>query len=73
MEGQNGPNQIGPFNKTASLFGKSTGHVPGETGKNCKTFSVDQTDVGKSIILKFDGVYLESEGLTSGELNITCN
>lgn len=67
LSGENGPDQIGPFSKSAVGNGNSTGHIPGGTGWYRKTFTLDRADAEKSIILKFDGVYLESEVWVNGE------
>ncbi|MFX0555408.1 glycoside hydrolase family 2 TIM barrel-domain containing protein [Maribacter sp. CXY002] len=67
LPGEDGPDQIGPFSKTAPGNGNSTGHIPGGTGWYRKEFTVDYSDAGKSVILKFDGVYLESEVWMNGQ------
>jgi beta-galactosidase len=67
LPGENGPDQIGPFSKSAAGNGNSTGHIPGGTGWYRKTFTLDPANAEKSVILKFDGVYLESEVWVNGE------
>lgn len=65
------PNQtpdsiIGPFSKKSPGNGNSTGHVLGGTGWYRKKFVIDKADEDKTAILKFDGVYMESEVWVNG-------
>ncbi len=59
--GKNGPDQIGPFSKKSPGNGNSTGQVMGGTGWYRKTFVLDKADEGKTAVLNFDGVYMETE------------
>lgn len=61
LPGPESPDQIGPFSKKSPGNGNSTGHVLGGTGWYRKSFVLNKEDAGKKAILKFDGVYLESE------------
>jgi len=61
LPGKESPDQIGPFSKKSPGNGNSTGHVIGGTGWYRKTFTLDKVDEGKSVVLNFDGVYMETE------------
>lgn len=61
------PDQIGPFSRKSPGNGNSTGHVIGGTGWYRKTFVVDKADEGKTVILSFDGVYMETEVWVNGK------
>ena len=67
LPGGDTPDQIGPFSKNAPGNGNSTGHVLGGTGWYRKSFVIDKADAGKIAILKFDGVYMESEVWVNGK------
>ncbi len=67
IPGEDGPDKVGPFSKTAPGNGNSTGQIPGGTGWYRKEFTIDRSDVGKSAILKFDGIYEESEIWVNGQ------
>ncbi len=67
LPGEEGADQIGPFSKNTPGNGNSTGHVIGGTGWYRKSFILDNTDRGKTIILKFDGVYMETEVWVNGK------
>lgn len=67
LPGADGPDKIGPFSKKAPGNGNSTGHVIGGTGWYRKSFILDKKDSGKTVILKFDGVYMESEVWVNGK------
>lgn len=58
--------QMGPFAKH-SPGGNDTGHVLGGTGWYRKTFTTDERDNGKTFVLHFDGVYMESEVWVNGQ------
>jgi len=61
----NSPDQIGPFSRKSP--GKtSTGQVMGGTGWYRKHFTVDKSDKGKIVVLRFDGVYMEAEVWVNG-------
>jgi len=67
LPGGNGPDQIGPFSKKSPGKGHSTGHVIGGTGWYRKSFTLDEAEAGKTAIIKFDGVYMESEVWVNGK------
>ncbi len=68
LPGDDTPDQIGPFSRNSPGNGNATGHVLGGTGWYRKSFVLDGTDEGKTAILKFDGVYMESEVWVNGRL-----
>ena len=57
---------IGPFSKK-SPGATSTGYVLGGTGWYRKHFTLDKKDQGKTAILCFDGVYMESTVWVNGK------
>ena len=67
LPGGDGPDQIGPFSRLSPGNGNSTGHIIGGTGWYRKSFILSKKDSGKSVILKFDGVYMESEVWVNGK------
>ncbi len=67
LPGEDGPNQVGPFSKKSPGNGNSTGHVLGGTGWYRKSFTLDKADVGKTAIINFDGVYMETEVWVNGK------
>lgn len=67
LPGGNRADQIGPFSRKAPGNGNSTGHVIGGTGWYRKHFILDGKDAGKTVILRFDGVYMESEVWVNGK------
>ena len=67
LPGEDGPDQTGPFSRKSPGNGNSTGHVLGGTGWYRKSFTIDKADEGKTAILKFDGVYMESEVWVNGK------
>jgi beta-galactosidase len=67
LPGGDGTDQIGPFSQKAPGNGNSTGHVIGGTGWYRKSFVMDKKDAGKTVILKFDGVYMESRVWVNGK------
>ena len=67
LPGEDTPDQIGPFSKNAPGNGNSTGHVMGGTGWYRKSFVIDEANTGKTAVLKFDGVYMESEVWVNGK------
>ena len=67
LPGADGPDKIGPFSKKAPGNGNATGHVIGGTGWYRKNFILDRKDSGKTVIIKFDGVYMESEVWVNGK------
>ncbi len=67
LQGEDGPDQIGPFSRKSPGNGNSTGHVTGGTGWYRKSFTLDKADEGKTAILQFDGVYMETEVWVNGK------
>jgi len=67
LPGGDGPDQIGPFSRKSPGNGNSTGHVIGGTGWYRKSFVMDKKDADKTVILKFDGVYMESRVWVNGK------
>ncbi|HEX2394411.1 MAG TPA: beta galactosidase jelly roll domain-containing protein, partial [Bacteroidales bacterium] len=66
LPGEQGPDQIGPFSKK-SPGATSTGYVMGGTAWYRKHFALDKKDEGKTVIIRFDGVYMESEVWVNGK------
>ena len=60
-----GVKQIGPFSEESS-GGASTGHVMGGTAWYRKHFVLDKADEGKSILILFDGVYMNADVWING-------
>jgi beta-galactosidase len=67
LPGDDGPDKIGPFSKKSPGNGNSTGHVIGGTGWYRKSFTLGKSDEGKTAILNFDGVYMETEVWVNGK------
>jgi len=67
LPGDDGPDQNGPFSRKSPGNGNSTGHVIGGTGWYRKSFTLDDADKGKTAILNFDGVYMETEIWVNGK------
>ncbi len=67
LPGEDSDEQIGPFSKKSPGNGNSTGHVIGGTGWYRKQFVLEKGDQDKTAVLKFDGVYMESEIWVNGE------
>jgi beta-galactosidase len=67
LPGEGGPDQIGPFSKKSPGNGNSTGHVIGGTGWYRKGFILDKADKGKTAVLNFDGIYMETEVWVNGK------
>lgn len=66
LPGEDRPDKIGPFSVKSPGNGNSTGHVIGGEGWYRKSFVTGKKDKGKTVILKFDGVYMESEVWVNG-------
>jgi len=66
LPGEDGPDQIGPFSRMAPGNGNSNGQVMGGTAWYRKSFTLDKADEGKTVVLNFDGVYMESEVWVNG-------
>ncbi len=67
LPGDDGPDQIGPFSKSSPGGGRSPGNVLGGTGWYRKHFSLEKSDEGKTAVLQFDGVYMETEVWVNGK------
>ncbi len=67
LPGEDGPDQVGPFSKLSPGNGNSTGHVIGGTGWYRKSFNLDKADAGKTVVINFDGVYMETELWVNGK------
>ncbi|WP_460953626.1 glycoside hydrolase family 2 TIM barrel-domain containing protein [Spirosoma litoris] len=64
------PNQApdkvaGPFSR-ASVGGTSTGFTVGGTGWYRKTFTLNSSEKGKSVLIQFDGAYTETDVWVNG-------
>lgn len=66
LPGEDTHDQIGPFSKS-SPGARSTGFVMGGTAWYRKHFTLDKAYAGKTVILRFDGVYMESEVWVNGK------
>lgn len=66
LPGEDGPDKIGPFSRKSPGNGNSTGHVIGGEGWYRKSFVTGKKGRDKTVILKFDGVYMESEVWVNG-------
>jgi beta-galactosidase len=66
LPGENTRDKIGPFSKKSPGNGNSTGHVIGGTGWYRKSFKLDKADEGKTVIINFDGIYMESQVWVNG-------
>ena len=67
LAGEDRADQIGPFSRKSPGNGNSTGHVIGGTGWYRKSFTLDKADEGKTVVLNFDGVYMETEVWVNGK------
>ena len=67
LPGGDGPDQIGPFSKKSPGGGRSNGQVLGGTAWYRKHFTIDKADARKTVVLNFDGVYMESEIWVNGK------
>jgi beta-galactosidase len=66
LPGEENQDQTGPFSKS-SPGATATGYVMGGTAWYRKHFKLDKADAGKIVVLKFDGVYMESEVWVNGK------
>jgi beta-galactosidase len=66
LPGEDRLDKIGPFSKKSPGNGNSTGQVIGGTGWYRKSFALSKDDVGKTALIDFDGVYMESEVWVNG-------
>jgi beta-galactosidase len=67
LAGEDRADKVGPFSKKSPGNGNSTGHVIGGTGWYRKSFTLNKADEGKTVIINFDGVYMESEVWVNGK------
>jgi beta-galactosidase len=65
LPGEQNEDQLGPFSKS-SPGNTSTGYTIGGTGWYRKHFTLENTDSAKTVILYFDGVYMESDVWING-------
>lgn len=66
LEGEESDDKIGPFSKT-SPGATSTGYVLGGTAWYRKHFTLGKKDAGKSVKIRFDGVYMETDVWVNGK------
>jgi beta-galactosidase len=67
LPGEDSPTQVGPFSRKSPGNGNSTGHVIGGTGWYRKSFALDKADKDKTVVLNFDGVYMETSVWVNGK------
>jgi beta-galactosidase len=67
LPGADTEDKIGPFSKNNIGGGRVNAWVEGGTGFYRKSFIIDKNDTGKSVVIKFDGVYNESEIWINGK------
>jgi beta-galactosidase len=60
------PKRVGPFDPDHSEGGASTGHMLGGTGWYRKAFTMPLADAGKRVVVRFDGVYMNSQVWING-------
>jgi beta-galactosidase len=66
LPGTESEDQIGPFS-ISSIGGTATGYVSGGTAWYRKHFTLKKRDTGKAVVLRFDGIYMESEVWVNGK------
>jgi len=68
LPGEEDPGKrVGPFSKN-SPGGISSGRVMGGTGWYRKQLTINKADANRTFVLKFDGIYMESEVWVNGKL-----
>ena len=67
LPGEDTDEQVGPFSKKAPGKGNGTGHTKGGTGWYRKSFVLDKANEGKTVALKFDGAYMETDVWVNGK------
>jgi beta-galactosidase len=67
LPGNDEQDRVGPFLKS-SQGATSTGYVVGGTAWYRKHLKLDKADAGKTVVLRFDGVYMEAEVWVNGKL-----
>jgi beta-galactosidase len=60
-------NQIGPFSKESPANGQPTGHMLGGNAWYRKNFTLNKSQEGKIVVLKFEGIYMESDIWVNGK------
>jgi beta-galactosidase len=58
--------RVGPFDAAESEGGASTGHVVGGTAWYRKHFTLSPAEQGKRVVVRFDGVYMNSDFWING-------
>jgi beta-galactosidase len=58
--------RVGPFDTALSQSGAYTGHVVGGTGWYRKHFALNPGDAGKRVLVRFEGVYMNSDVWING-------
>ncbi len=58
--------RVGPFDPGLSQGGAYTGHMVGGTGWYRKHFALNSGDEGKRVVVRFDGVYMNSDVWING-------
>jgi beta-galactosidase len=66
LPGKDSQDKIGPFSKKSPGNGNSTGQVIGGTGWYRKSFTLGKADKSKTVMINFDGTYMESEVWVNG-------
>ena len=59
--------RIGPFEPNTSQGGAATGHVLGGTGWYRRHFRLSPADAGKTVSVRFDGVYMDADVWLNGQ------
>jgi beta-galactosidase len=65
---QSATNRVGPFDRSQSKGGDSTGFVVGGTGWYRKHFTLPLADAKKLVAVRFDGVYMNADFWINGHL-----
>ncbi|HEY5042370.1 MAG TPA: sugar-binding domain-containing protein [Verrucomicrobiae bacterium] len=65
---QSATNRVGPFDRSQSKGGASTGYVVGGTGWYRKHFTLSSADARNLVAVRFDGVYMNADFW----INATC-
>ena len=60
-------NRIGPFDPDASAGKDATGNMVGGTGWYRKHFTLPASDNGKSVSVRFDGIYMDADLWPNGQ------
>ena len=58
--------RVGPFDTALTQGGPATGHVVGGTGWYRKHFTLTPGDAGKRVVVRFEGVYMNSDVWING-------